>query len=79
MNAEDCPVHRGLIDLPGGNGIYYPWTCDCEDPDKVAWRNGFPNMAQCQNCDSVFPLVGDLSNPADEGWCCICEGPVERL
>lgn len=37
MNAEDCDLHRDLIDEPGGEGIYYPWTCECpyEDVDDV--------------------------------------------
>lgn len=79
MNAEDCATHRELIDAPGPGGIYYPWTCECEGPDKVAWDAGEPNMAQCTGCEYVYPLMGDLSNPADEGWCPICDEPVERL
>lgn len=75
MNAEDCPKHRDQID----ETIFYPWTCSCESLDKVAWDEGQPNMAICLDCEAVFPLVGDLSNPADEGWCTLCEGPVERL
>ena len=30
MNAEDCPIHRALIDQPGAGGVYYPWICPCE-------------------------------------------------
>lgn len=35
MNAEDCPVHRDLIDRAGKAGIYYPWTCECKQPEPV--------------------------------------------
>ena len=35
MNAEDCPVHRPLIDRAEANGIYYPWTCECKAPEPV--------------------------------------------
>lgn len=32
MNAEDCLLHRPYIDVPGPEGIYYPWVCECPDP-----------------------------------------------
>lgn len=82
MNAEDCSYHRDLIDDPGPKGIYYPWTCACPDQqelDAEAYGVGMPSMSQCQDCEAVFPLLGNLSNPADEGWCTLCDGAVERL
>lgn len=30
MNAEDCELHRPLIDRAEAGGIYYPWTCECK-------------------------------------------------
>jgi hypothetical protein len=35
MNAEDCPVHRDLIDRAEARGIFYPWICECPYPESV--------------------------------------------
>jgi len=59
MNAEDCPVHRKFIDVPGSCGIYYPWICECPYPDCIddpgcgyeePHRHGFACDDGCFTC-----------------------------
>jgi hypothetical protein len=48
MNAEDCPVHRDLIDRAGAAGIYYPWTCECEPETDI------PRCSSCGELNTVL-------------------------
>lgn len=84
MNAEDCDLHRDRIDEPGGDGIYYPWTCECLeeswvfDPASVKGYDG-SELVQCQDCSVVVPLLGFMRTPQDMGECPMCGGPVDNV
>lgn len=85
MNAEDCSRHSPYIDVDGPDGIYYPWVCDCPYPDEepvdymsVPGYDG-SRLAQCQDCEGVFPLMGFMQTPQDLGECPNCGGPTEDV
>lgn len=58
MNAEDCLLHRPYIDVPGPEGIYYPWICSCPYPEHDCdWvPDGSGWGAECDICGEIVDL-----------------------
>lgn len=54
MNAEDCALHRPLIDRAEAGGIFYPWVCECDNPThycSVCDEPWFYDQPVCLNVD----------------------------
>lgn len=68
MNAEDCELHRPLIDRAEAGGIYYPWTCECK---RVPYR--VSDNEDCEVSGRILDVLRDArqiyaNGVGPEGW-----------